>query len=158
MNLLNKFILLFCMLLFSSSFAFSVQPDEILLDSALEKRARAISLELRCLVCRNENIDSSDAELARDLRLLVRERLTFGESDEEVISYIRERYGDYVLLKPSFSGASIILWVIAPISFFMGLLLIYLTLFRSQKVRNEIDLSNSLTKQEQIDIKKLLDD
>ena len=158
MNLLNKFILLYYMLLFSSGFAFSVQPDEILLDSALEKRARAISLELRCLVCRNENIDSSDAELARDLRLLVRERLTFGESDEEVISYIRERYGDFVLLKPSFSGASIILWLIAPISFFTGLLLIYFTLFRSQKIRNEIDLSNSLTKQEQIDIKKLLDD
>ena len=86
--------------------ALAVQPEEMLADPVLEARARAISKEVRCLVCRNESIDDSNAGLARDLRLLVRERLTAGDSDAEVLNYLVERYGEFVLLKPRFSIAN----------------------------------------------------
>lgn len=90
--------------------AAAVLPDEILKDPVLEARARAISTGLRCLVCQNETIDDSNAPLARDLRLLVRERLTAGDSDEEVVAYLVERYGDFVLLKPPFTARTFLLW------------------------------------------------
>ncbi|MCU9846643.1 cytochrome c-type biogenesis protein CcmH [Defluviimonas sp. WL0024] len=93
---------------------FAVQPDEILDDPALEARARDLSQGLRCLVCRNENIDESNAGLARDLRLLVRERLVAGDSDAEVIAYLVDRYGEYVLLQPTASGENLILWIAGP--------------------------------------------
>ena len=83
--------------------ALAVQPDEVLSDPALEARARALSRELRCMVCQNQSIDDSDAPLARDLRLLVRERLTAGDSDAKVIDFLTARYGEFVLLKPRFS-------------------------------------------------------
>ncbi|MGB7320768.1 MAG: cytochrome c-type biogenesis protein, partial [Albidovulum sp.] len=92
----------------------AVQPDEILPDPALEARARALSTGLRCLVCRNENIDESNADLARDLRLLVRERLVAGDSDTEVIAFLVERFGEYVLLTPTSGGANLILWLAGP--------------------------------------------
>jgi cytochrome c-type biogenesis protein CcmH len=107
--------------LLSAAPALSVQPDEILADPALEARARAISAGLRCLVCRNENIDESNAGLARDLRLLVRERLTAGDSDDEVVAYLVDRYGEYVLLKPTTSGANMILWIAGPAALLAGL-------------------------------------
>ncbi|QCP85714.1 cytochrome c-type biogenesis protein CcmH [Cereibacter johrii] len=94
--------------------AFAVQPDEILPDPALEARARDISQELRCLVCRNENIDDSNAQLARDLRLLVRERLVAGDSNAEVVAFVVDRYGEYVLLNPTAGGANLILWIAGP--------------------------------------------
>jgi cytochrome c-type biogenesis protein CcmH len=90
--------------------ALAVTPDEILADPALEARARAISEELRCLVCQNQSIDESDAELARDLRVLVRERLLAGDSDDEVIAFLVARYGEFVLLKPRFSARNLLLW------------------------------------------------
>ncbi|OIP82996.1 MAG: cytochrome C biogenesis protein CcdA, partial [Rhodobacterales bacterium CG2_30_65_12] len=86
--------------------AFAVNPDEVLDDPALEARAREISAELRCVVCRGENIDESNAEIAGDLRLLVRERLVAGDSNEAVIASIVERYGEYVLMKPTTEGAN----------------------------------------------------
>lgn len=92
----------------------AVQPDEVLADPALEARARALSQGLRCLVCRNENIDESNADLARDLRLLVRERLVAGDTDAEVIAYLVDRYGEYVLLNPPATGSNLILWVAGP--------------------------------------------
>ena len=95
--------------------SFAVEPDEILDDPVLEDRARDLSAELRCLVCRNESIDESNAELARDLRLLVRERLLAGDTDDEVIAFLVERYGEYVLLRPSTSGSSILLWLAGPL-------------------------------------------
>jgi cytochrome c-type biogenesis protein CcmH len=98
------------MLLVVASPAFAVQPDEILPNSALEARARALSGGLRCLVCQNQSIDDSDAPLARDLRLLIREHLTRGESDAEIIGYISGRYGDFVLLKPRFEARTLLLW------------------------------------------------
>jgi cytochrome c-type biogenesis protein CcmH len=91
--------------------ALSVEPDEMLDDPALEARARDISKELRCLVCQNESIDESDAQLARDLRLLVRERLETGNSDKEVIDYVVSRYGDFVLLRPPFKATTYVLWI-----------------------------------------------
>src|SRR6056297_4035781 len=92
----------------------AVQPDEILDDPKLEERAREISGGLRCLVCRNESIDESNADLARDMRLLVRERLVAGDTDAEVIDYVVERYGEYALLRPTTDGANIILWIAGP--------------------------------------------
>ncbi|MCW5698724.1 MAG: cytochrome c-type biogenesis protein CcmH [Rhodospirillales bacterium] len=88
----------------------AVEPDEVLADPTLESRARGISQGLRCLVCQNQSIDDSDAELARDLRLLVRERLVAGDDDQQVIDYIVSRYGDFVLLKPPFKLATLALW------------------------------------------------
>jgi cytochrome c-type biogenesis protein CcmH len=91
--------------------AFAVQPDEILADPKLETRARQLSAELRCLVCQNQSIDDSDAPLARDLRLVVRDKLKGGATDQEVRDFLVARYGEFVLLKPSFSGKNIILWL-----------------------------------------------
>ncbi len=108
--------------------ALAVQPDEILDDPVLESRARDISAGLRCLVCRNESIDESNADLARDMRLLVRERLVEGDSDAEVMAFIVERYGEFVLLRPTTEGANLILWVAAPVLFVVTMLgaLVYL--------------------------------
>ncbi len=102
--------------------AHAVQPDEILADPALEARARTISAGLRCLVCRNENIDDSNADLARDLRLLVRERLMAGDSDDQVVAYLVGRYGEYVLLSPTTTGANLILWIAGPSALLVGLI------------------------------------
>ena len=90
--------------------AFAVLPDEVLSDPALEARARTISAELRCMVCQNQSIDDSNADLARDLRVLVRERLTAGDTNEQVIDFVVSRYGEYVLLKPRFSARNALLW------------------------------------------------
>src|SRR5262245_10897789 len=91
--------------------AHAVQPDEVLSDSALEARARVLSKELRCMVCQNQSIDDSDAPLARDLRILVRERLQAGDSDREVTDFLVARYGEFVLLNPRFSGHTALLWL-----------------------------------------------
>ena len=98
----------------------AVEPDEILDDPALEERAREISKGLRCLVCRNESIDDSNAQLAKDLRLLVRERLVAGDSDEETVAFIVDRYGEYVLLKPQAGGSNLVLWLAGPAMLILG--------------------------------------
>lgn len=103
-------ILLAIALFLSAAPAFAVNPDEVLADPALEARARALSAELRCMVCQNQSIDDSDAGLAKDLRLLVRERITDGDTDEEVLNYIVSRYGEFVLLKPRLSTRTMLLW------------------------------------------------
>lgn len=92
----------------------AVQPDEVLADPALEARARALSQGLRCPVCRNESIDESHADVARDLRLVLRERLVAGDSDDEVIDFIVARYGEYVLLNPTARGSNLLLWLAGP--------------------------------------------
>lgn len=107
---MKRFVLgLFCALLISSPVA-AVLPEEQLADPALEARARQISQELRCVVCQNQSIDDSDAPLAADLRAIVRERLTAGDTDEEVMAYIVARYGNFVLLKPPLDMQTILLW------------------------------------------------
>ncbi len=98
----------------------AVQPSEVLADPALEQRARDLSKGLRCLVCRNQSIDDSDAELAKDLRLVVRERLVEGDTNDEVLDYVVARYGEYVLLKPRFSPVSAALWLGGPILLLIG--------------------------------------
>ena len=94
--------------------ALSVEPGEMLADPGLEARARDLSKELRCLICRNESIDDSHATIARDLRLLLRERLSAGDSDTEAVSFIVDRFGEYVLLNPTTGGANLILWLAGP--------------------------------------------
>ena len=89
----------------------AVEPGEVLPDPALEARARALSKELRCLVCQNQSIDDSNAPLARDLRVLVRDRLQAGDSDAKVMEYVTDRYGDYVLLRPPFKATTLVLWI-----------------------------------------------
>lgn len=102
-------------LLLLASPLWAVQPDEVLEDPELEARARALSTELRCLVCRNESIDESNADLARDLRILLRERLVAGDTDQQAIDFIVDRYGEYVLLKPTTTGVNLMLWLAGPI-------------------------------------------
>ena len=97
-------------LLASLTPALAVNPDEVLADPALEARARAISAELRCMVCQNQSIDDSNADLAKDLRVLVRERLTAGDTDDQVRAYLVSRYGEFVLLKPPLGFNTVLLW------------------------------------------------
>jgi cytochrome c-type biogenesis protein CcmH/NrfF len=101
---------LLCIGLFAAPAARAVTPDEMLADPALEQRARGISAGLRCLVCQNQSIDDSDADLARDLRVLVRERIEAGDTDRQVIDFVVSRYGEFVLLKPRFNAQTVLLW------------------------------------------------
>lgn len=98
-----------------TSASFAVEPNERLDDPILEERARTLSKGLRCLVCRNENIDESNAELARDLRILLRERIASGDTDEQAVGYLVNRFGEYVLLNPKATGSNIILWIAGPV-------------------------------------------
>ncbi|MFA7307128.1 MAG: cytochrome c-type biogenesis protein [Hyphomicrobium sp.] len=107
----------------NAAVVFAVQPGEMLSDPALEKRARTISSELRCLVCQNESIDDSDAPLAGDLRRLVRERLVAQDSDSQVIDYVVARYGEFVLLRPRFQLSTLLLWLTPVLVFIAGLTL-----------------------------------
>jgi cytochrome c-type biogenesis protein CcmH len=106
-------------ILFSAS-AFAVQPGEVLKDPALEKRAREISAGLRCLVCQNQSIDDSDAQLAKDLRLLVRERLVAGDTNDQVENFLVQRYGEFVLLKPTFGTHTLLLWLTPALVLVLG--------------------------------------
>ncbi len=137
-----------------SGAAWAVQPDEVLDDPALEQRAREISKGLRCLVCRNESIDESNADLARDLRLLVRERLSEGDSDAQVVDFVVARYGEYVLLKPQNTGANLILWFAGPALLVSGLAISVLYLRRRRPNAG----GDELTDEEKQTLAKLLDD
>ncbi len=104
--------------------AFAVQPNEMLADPALEARARALSSELPCLVCQNQSIDDSDADLARDIRLLIRDRIAKGERNDQVRDYLVQRYGDFILLKPPLKKETLLLWLSAPLFLALGALAI----------------------------------
>jgi cytochrome c-type biogenesis protein CcmH len=108
-------MIVFTLTLLAAPHAYAVQPDEVMSDPALEARARALSKELRCMVCQNQSIDDSDAPLARDLRLLVRERLQGGDSDRQVINFLVARYGEFVLLRPRLSWHTALLWFAPPV-------------------------------------------
>jgi len=114
--------------------ALAVEPDEILRDPALEARARDLSSELRCLVCQNQSIDDSNAPLAKDLRLLVRERLTKGDSDSQVLDFLVSRYGEFVLLKPRFELHTLLLWAVPPLVLVGGMIALFVTARRRQSV------------------------
>ena len=104
-----------------ASAAFAVQPDEVLDDPVLEQRARDLSQGLRCPVCRNESIDESNAELSRELRILLRERLVDGDSDDQAVDFLVARYGEFVLLRPDTSGVNVVLWYAAPVMLLIAL-------------------------------------
>ena len=135
--------------------AYAVQPDEVLPDLALEARARAISEGLRCLVCQNQSIDDSDAPLARDLRLLVRERLKAGDSDQEIADFIVARYGEFVLLKPRLSPHTVLLWFATPAVFATAMFLIWLAYRRRKAAAQGLA---PLSANEERRLKRLLDE
>ncbi len=108
----------------------ALAPDEVLQDAGLETRARALSSELRCMVCQNQSIDDSDAPLAKDLRVLVRERLVAGDTDAQVIDYLVSRYGEYVLLKPRMAWHTLALWIAGPLALVAGLATAFVALRR----------------------------
>jgi cytochrome c-type biogenesis protein CcmH len=112
--------MLAAVLMIGAAPAFAVQPDEIMTDPAKEERARELSRELRCMVCQNQSIDDSEAPLARDLRLLVRERIAAGDSDGQVMDFLVARYGEFVLLKPRFNPHTLLLWLVPPLALFGG--------------------------------------
>ncbi len=112
----------------------AVEPDEILADSAMEARARDLGRELRCLVCQNQSIEDSDAPLARDLRVILRQRIEAGDSDEAAIAWIVERYGDYVLLRPPLRGDTVLLWGAPLVALVGGALVVFFALRRNRSV------------------------
>jgi cytochrome c-type biogenesis protein CcmH len=115
-----RFVLLLVVLLAPTA-SFAVRPDEMLKNPALEARARTLSEELRCMVCQNQSIDDSEAPLAHDLRVLVRQRLEAGDSDRQVLDYLTARYGDFVLLKPPLKSYTLLLWGLPPLALLAGL-------------------------------------
>ena len=135
----------------------AVEPDEILKDPVLEARARNISLDLRCLVCQTQSIDDSNAPLARDLRILVRKRLTAGDSDDQVISFLVARYGEFVLLRPRFAPHTMILWLSAPILFLVSIFAIYKA-HRRRSVEVAASPAKALSPKEKRALKKLLNE
>jgi cytochrome c-type biogenesis protein CcmH len=121
----------------TSSSSLAVQPDEMLKDPKLEARARELSRELRCMVCQNQSIDDSEAPLARDLRLLVRERLTKGDTDQQVLNFLVARYGEFVLLKPPLESKTIILWALPPVALLAGAIGLLFAVRRRRTVQLE---------------------
>lgn len=150
--MIRKFLLALILIIMPLP-ALAVLPDEILKDPVLEERARKLSSELRCMVCQNQSIDASDAELARDLRILVRERLTEGDSDEAVIDYVVSRYGEFVLLNPRFSLRNAALWFV-PIILLIGGAIGFMVYLRS---RPNVSATKPLTPAEEQRIKDLLE-
>lgn len=139
---LGRIIFIMLALFATCTFAWAVEPNEVLDDPALEARARALSAELRCMVCQNQSIDDSDAALAKDLRVLVRQRLVNGDSDSEVMDYIVSRYGDFVLLKPRFTAKNLVLWM-TPILVLLICAIIAVRKFRSTASEKTVpDLSS----------------
>ncbi len=133
--------------------ALAVNPDEMLADPVLEARARELSVRLRCLVCQNQSIDDSDADLARDLRILVRERLTAGDDNEQVLDYLVARYGEFVLLRPRVTAQTYLLWGTPVILLVIG----GLVLVSSQRKRANAK-ATSLTSNEKAALAKILSD
>ena len=143
-----RWFLLFSLLLLTPAYA--VQPDEVLADAKLEQRARDLSTGFRCLVCQNQSIDESDAELARDLRILIRERLTKGDSDAEIKNFVVDRYGDYVLLKPRLTVRTAILWATPFLIVLLGA-----GLMLRRRAVSEDNAESTLTAEEQAALRNL---
>ena len=143
-----------CLMLIASAPAFAVQPDEVLPDPALEARARTLSQELRCLVCQNQSIDDSDALLARDLRILLRERLKNGDSDQQVLDFLVARYGEFVLLRPPLGWHTVMLWLTPGLLLAAGAIV----LFAAGRRRSRASLTEpELTAQEKARLARLED-
>ena len=134
--------------------SFGVEPGEVLDDPLLEKRARDISKGLRCLVCQNESIDDSNARLAEDLRILVRERLVAGDSDDEVLNFIVDRYGEFALLKPRSDGFNLILWLSGPLMLLIALIISFTFIKSSHKTKRHI--TTGLSDHEKRELSKIV--
>jgi len=154
-----NFLIIMLVYIMPIPMSYAVQPDEILQDPVLEQRARDISAQLRCLVCQNESIDESNADLAKTLRLLVRERLVVGDSNEQVFDYLVDRYGEFILLKPVFGLHTLLLWLSGPLIFIIGIF-ISLRNFRHRTYNSEnADIANaSLSQDEEKRLKDILKD
>lgn len=137
--------------------ALAVEPGEILKDPVLEQRARELSKGLRCLVCQNQSIDDSNAPLAKDLRVLVRERLTAGDTNDQVIDFVVARYGEFVLLNPRLTYQTLVLWLAAPVLLVLSILTIYLA-YRRRSRLNRSKSTEKLTPEEQERLNELLED
>jgi cytochrome c-type biogenesis protein CcmH len=138
--------------------AHAVQPDEIMPDPAKESRARDLSRELRCMVCQNQSIDDSEAPLARDLRLLVRERIAAGDSDAQVIDFLVARYGEFVLLKPRLTPHTLLLWLLPPLALAGGGLALWAhSRRRSKPAAGEDQALFKLTADEEARLERLID-
>lgn len=141
----------------SAPAAHAVQPDEVMADPAKEARARELSRELRCMVCQNQSIDDSDAPLARDLRLLVRERIATGDSDSQVIDFLVARYGEFVLLRPRLTPHTLLLWLLPPLALAGGGLAIWFFSRRRSQTSGAADpLLLHLTKEEEARLERLI--
>ena len=159
LNFRHLVAVVFCLALvgpwIGSGGALAVQPGEILKDAKLEKRARIISAQLRCLVCQNQSIDDSNAPLAHDLRVLVRERLSAGDNDGEVFAYVVARYGDYVLLKPPFNAYTLLLWLTPFLVLFGASFLLYRT-YQNRRAMTDVGEVAKLSDEEQAALDDLL--
>ncbi|SHI88054.1 cytochrome c-type biogenesis protein CcmH [Shimia gijangensis] len=147
---------LLMILLLVAAPVWAVQPDEVLDDPVLEERAREVSKDLRCLVCRNESIDESNADLARELRILVRERLVAGDSNSEAIAYIVDRYGEYVLLRPQRTGSNLLLWLAGPVMLLIALAMALVYLRRRSVA--PVAVEQGLSDEEKTRLSKILDE
>jgi cytochrome c-type biogenesis protein CcmH len=141
---------MFVVMAMALSAAHAVQPDEVMADPAKEARARNLSKELRCMVCQNQSIDDSEAPLARDLRLLVRERIAAGDSDTQVIDFLVARYGEFVLLKPRLSWHTALLWGLPPVLLLFGGALVLVSLTRRSRALGGDDAKLSNVEEEQL--------
>jgi cytochrome c-type biogenesis protein CcmH len=125
MHRLKTLLVAFCLMVATLTHSLALNPDEVLSDPQLEQRARSLSAEIRCLVCQNQSIDDSDAQLARDLRLLVREQLVEGKSDDQILGYLVERYGEFVLLRPQLGIHTLALWGFPAFIFLVGAFVVW---------------------------------
>jgi cytochrome c-type biogenesis protein CcmH len=149
MTTIWRFIAICALLVSVQMPAYAVLPDEILINPQLEQRARDLSAQLRCLVCQNQSIDDSMAPLARDLRLLVREHITRGESDEQIRAYLVARYGDFILLKPPLNIQTLLLWLSPALILLIGVISLLLRMNTPAAQENDtlsIDEQNTLTR------------
>ena len=151
------FVFLTLTLLSAPMAAYAVQPDEVMTDPAKESRARNLSRELRCMVCQNQSIDDSDAPLARDLRLLVRERIAAGDSDSKVLDFLVVRYGEFVLLNPRFNPHTLLLWLLPPLALVGGGIALWMHQRRRVATASRSDSRDlKLTADEEARLKELL--
>ncbi|WP_027550502.1 cytochrome c-type biogenesis protein [Bradyrhizobium sp. Cp5.3] len=153
----RMFVALIALALLGVPAARAVQPDEIMADPAKEARARELSRELRCMVCQNQSIDDSDAPLARDLRLLVRERIAAGDSNSQVLDFLVARYGEFVLLKPRFERQTLLLWLLAPVLLGGGGLALWLQIRRRSRSGADVPMP-PLTPDEKARLAALMSD
>ena len=149
-----KNFLFLLLVIFTPLASYSVEPSEVLDDTVLEELARDISKDLRCLVCQNESIDESSATLAKDLRILVRERLLAGDNKDAVLKFIVDRYGEFVLLNPSSNGSNLILWLSGPLMLLIALIISFSFIKANQKLKRNTIIG--LSDEEEKELEKII--